>query len=255
MSLGRATVVLYRQPQSAPLLTTVAAAAMGKGTLHAHGPALHDETGADVAATIEQIGVAHDMEARVWDGDAPLDAEGVQRLCTDVSAHLLVVEWQPRIIEGHRDLARQLMDEPPCDILGVRPGTLSRIEQVSLAAGPGPNAPLVARCTWRLADAFGVPAEALRSVAREQDMAGARELCAQLAPDLPARIEVGRDLVNLLVSTADRSGLLTLGASEDVPLDRLGVRTMGTRLAYHADATIIVGCTASPAYTRVGNGA
>lgn len=241
MSVGRATVVLYRHPQSAPLLTTIAAAAMSEGTLHAHGPPLHDDTGADVAATIEQIAQAHSMEARVWDGDAPSDAAGVHRLCTEVGAQLLVVEWQPRIIDGHLDLARQVMDDPPCDVLVVRPGTLSRIEQVSLAAGPGRNAPLIARFARRMADAFGVPAEALRAVESEDDMATARQLCAQLAPDLPARIEVGRDLVNLLVGTADRSGLLALGASEDVPLDRLGVRTVGTRLAHHADATIVVG--------------
>lgn len=247
MSDGRATVVLYRHPQSAPLLTTVAVAAMEGGTVHAHGPPLHDDTGADVAATIEQVAGARGVEARVWDGDAPSDAAGVHRLCTEVSAQLLVVEWQPRIVEGHLDLARQVMDDPSCDVLAVRPGSLSRIEQVCVAIGPGPNAPLVAGFAERMAKAFGVPAEALRAVDADGDVTEAEQLCAQLAPGLPVRIEVGRDLVNLLVDAADQHGLLALGASEDVPLDRLGVRTVGTRLAHHADATIVVGRTAPEA--------
>lgn len=244
MSDGRATVVLYRHPQSATLLTSIAAAAMADGTLHAHGPPLHDDTGADVAATIEQVAGARGMEALVWDGDAPSDAAGVQRLCAEVSAQLLVVEWQPRIVEGHLDLARQVMDDPPCDVLVVRPGSLSRIQHVTVAVGPGPNAPLVASLAHRIAEAFGVSAEALRGVEADADVADATHLCAEVAPDLPAKIEVGRDLMNLLVGAADQSGLLALGASEDVPLDRLGVRTVGTRLAHHADATIVVGRSA-----------
>jgi hypothetical protein len=247
MSDGRATVVLYRHLQSAPLLTTVAVAAMEGGTVHAHGPPLHDDTGADVAVTIEQIARARGAEARVWDGDAPSDAAGVHRLCTEVSAQLLVAEWQPRIVDGHLDLARQVMDDPPCDVLAVRPGSLSRIEQVCVAVGPGPNAPLVAGCADRMAKLFGMSAEALRGVDADADLGAAEELCARLAPGLPTRIEVGRDLVNLLIDAADQHGLLALGASEDVPLDRLGVRTVGTRLAHHADATIIVGRTAPEA--------
>lgn len=238
---GRATVVLYRHPQSATLLSSIAAAAMADGTLHAHGPPLHDETGADVAATIEQIAAARGMDGRVWDGDAPPDAAGVHRLCTEVDAQLLVVEWQPRIVEGHLDLARRVMDDPPCNVLVVRPGSLSRIQQITVAVGPGPNAPLVASFARRLSDAFGVPAEALRGVDTEADVTQATNLCAQVAPGLRATVEVGRDLMNLLVGAADQSGLLALGASEDVPLDRLGVRTVGTRLAHHADATIVVG--------------
>lgn len=249
MSDGRATVVLYRHPQSAPLLTTVAVATMEGETVHAHGPPLHDDTGADVAATIEQVAHARGIEARVWDGDAPPDAAGVHRLCTEVSAQLLVVEWQPRIVEGHLDLARQVMEDPPCDVLVVRPGSLSRIEKVCVAIGPGPNAPLVAGFAQRMAGAFGLPAEALRGVDAAGDVADAERLCAELAPGLRCRVEVGRDLVNLLVGAADESGLLALGASEDVPLDRLGVRTVGTRLAHRADATIIVGRTAPEAET------
>lgn len=241
MSDGRATVVLYRHPQSAPLLTTIAVAAMDAGTVHAHGPPLHDATGSDVAATVEQIAAARGVDARIWDGDAPADAAGVERLCVDVSARLLVVEWQPRIVEGHLDLARQVLDDPPCDVLVVRPGSLSRVERVTVAVGPGPNAPLVAGFAQRIADAFGVPAEALRGVDDDAEVDDARALCADLAPELVPRVEVGRDLVNLLVDAADRAGLLALGASEDVPLDRLGVRTVGTRLAHHADATIVVG--------------
>lgn len=241
MSDDRATVVLYRHPQSAPLLTTIAVAAMGTGTVHAHGPPLHDATGSDVAATVEQIAAARGADARIWDGDAPADAAGVERLCADVSARLLVVEWQPRIVEGHLDLARQVLDDPPCDVLVVRPGSLSRVERVTVAVGPGPNAPLVAGFAQRIADAFGVPAEALRGVDDDAEVDDARALCADLAPELVPRVEVGRDLVNLLVDAADRAGLLALGASEDVPLDRLGVRTVGTRLAHHADATIVVG--------------
>lgn len=241
MPNGRATVVLYRHPQSATLLTSIAAAAMAGGTLHAHGPPLHDDTGADVAATIDQIAEARGMEARVWDGDAPSDAAGVQRLCAEVNAQLLVVEWQPRIVEGHLDLARQVMDDPPCDVLVVRPGSLSRIQQVTVAVGPGPNAPLVASFSQRIADAFGVPAEALRGVDDNGDVEDAVHLCAELAPGMATQIEIGRDLMNLLVGAADHAGLLALGASEDVPLDRLGVRTVGTRLAHHADATIVVG--------------
>lgn len=241
MSDGRVAVLLYRHPQSAPLLAAVAVAAMDGGTLHAHGPPLHDATGSDVAATVEQVAAARGIEARIWDGDAPADAAGIQRLCSEVSAQLLVVEWQPRIVEGHLDLARQVLDDPPCDVLVVRPGSLSRLERVSVAVGPGPNAPLVAAFAQRIANAFGVPAEALRGVESDAEVEDAQHLCAELAPELHARIEVGRDLVNLLVDAADRSGLLALGASEDVPLDRLGVRTVGTRLAHHADATIIVG--------------
>lgn len=238
---GRATVVLYRHPQSATLLTSIASAVVADGTLYAHGPPLHDDTGADVAATIEQIAAARGMDARVCDGDAPPDAAGVHRLCTEVDAHLLAVEWQPRIVEGHLDLARQVMEDPPCDVLVVRPGSLSRIQQITVAVGSGPNAPLVASCAQRLSEAFGVPAEALRGVETEADVPDATDLCAEIAPGIPATVEVGRDLMNLLVGAADKSGLLTLGASEDVPLDRLGVRTVGTRLAHHADATIMVG--------------
>lgn len=245
MNDGRTTVVVYRNAQSLMLLGTLAAASVEGGVLHTHGPALHGDQGDDVAATIERVAASRGAEARVWDGDAPTDAAGVQRLCSEVGAHLLVVEWQPRMVEGHLDLARQVLEEPPCDVLVVRPGSLSRIEKLTVAVGPGPNAPLVAALAKRMAGAFGIEAEALRGVDTDAELEAARKLCGELAPDLPARVEVGRDLVNLLVDAADRNGLLALGASEGVPLDRLGVRTVGTRLAHRADATIVVGRVAT----------
>lgn len=234
------TVVLYRTDTAATLLTTVASAGVTGGALHAHGPALHDSRGAEIADTVTAVASSRGIEAMVWDGDAPDDPPGVTRLVQETTANLLVVEWQPRIVDGHLDLARQVFADPPCDVLMVRPGGLSRIETISIALGPGPNAPLVGDLAQRWAQAFAVPAKALRSVEREDDVAEAEALCARLAPGIEAEVVVGRDLVNLLVGAAERSGFLALGATEALPLDRLGVRTVGTRLARRADATIVV---------------
>jgi hypothetical protein len=235
------TVVLYRTESAATLLTTLASAGVDGGALHAHGPALHDLRGSEIADTVLAVAGSRGIEAMIWDGDAPGDLDGVNRLVTETDASLLVVEWQPRIVDGHLDFARQVLDHPPCDVLMVRPGGLSRIEGISVAIGPGPNAPLVAGLAQRWAEAFGVPAHALQTVEREEDEKEAEELCARLAPGIPAEIAVGRDLVNLLVGAAHRTGFLALGATEGFPLDRLGVRTVGTRLAQRADATIVVG--------------
>ncbi len=241
MTPGRTTVVLYRTIHSAPLMVSIALASLEARVVHAHGPALHGEQGEDVASTIEALAEAHDKEVRLWDGDAPVDAAGVDRLAAEVTAGLLVVEWQPRMVGGEQDLARQVLEAPPCDVLLVRPGSLARLESVTVGVGPGPNAPLAAAVGQRLGLAFDLDVQALRGVDDESEVENAQYLCAELMPDAEARVEVGRDVVNLLVEAADASGLLALGASEDLPLDRLGVRTVGTRLAYRADATIIVG--------------
>ena len=235
------TVVLYRTEAAAPLLTTLASAAVHSGALHAHGPALHGPRGVEIADTITEVAASRSVEAMVWDGDAPDDRGGVERLVREAVASLLVVEWQPRMVDGHLDLARQLLDQPPCDVLMVRPGGLARLSSIAVAVGPGPNAPLVASFVRRWAEAFEVPAVVLRGVEHEAEVADAEALCAQLAPGLPTEIVVGRDLVNLLVSAAHKAGFLALGATEGFPLDRLGVRTVGTRLAQRADATIVVG--------------
>jgi hypothetical protein len=235
------TVVLYRTEAAATLLTTLASAGVEGGALHAHGPALHGPRGAEIADTVNAVASSRGAEAMVWDGDAPADPAGVARLVREANASLLVVEWQPRIVDGHLDLARQVLDHPPCDILMVRPGGLARIEAISVALGPGPNAPLIGGLARRWSEAFGVPAKAMRGVEREDDIAEAEALCERLAPGIAAEITVGRDLVNLLVSAAQRFGFLALGATEGFPLDRLGVRTVGTRLAQRAEATVVVG--------------
>jgi len=241
MTHGRATVVLYRTPHSAPLMVSIALASLDASVVHAHGPALHGLEGEDIAATIEALAEAHDREVRLWDGDAPVDAAGVDRLAGEVTAEMLIVEWQPRMVGGEEDLARRVLEAPPCDLLLVRPGSLSRLESVTVAVGPGPNAPLAAAVGQRMAHVFGVEARALRGVDDESEIENAQYLCTELMPDAHSRIEVGRDVVNLLVEAADDSGLLALGATEDLPLDRLGVRTVGTRLAHRADATVLVG--------------
>lgn len=233
-------VVLYRTDSSAMLLTVLASASVEKGVLHAHGPALHDEAGTEVADTVAAVARSRDAEAIVWDGDAPSDADGVRGLVRDTGAGLLVVEWEPRMVDGHLDLARQVLDNPPCDVLMVRPGGLTRVEGITVAIGEGPNVPVAVRLTRLWADAFDVPASTLRGVAGDDEIPEAERLCEHVAPGLPARIPVGRDLVNLLVAEADRTGFVALGATEGFPLDRVGVRTVGTRLAHRADATIVV---------------
>lgn len=234
------TVVLYRTQSSAMLLTVLASASAGGGMLHAHGPALHGDRGTEVADLVAAAANSRGVEAIVWDGDAPAEAAGARGLVRDVGADLLVIEWQPRMVDGHLDLARQVLADPPCDVLMVRPGSLTRVEGITVAIGPGPNVPVAVRLTRRWAEAFGVPAVALRAVADEHDVDGAERLCEQVAPGLQARVSVGRDLVNLLVAEADRTGFVALGATENFPVDRLGVRTVGTRLAHRADATIVV---------------
>lgn len=237
---GQCTVVLYRTAPSATLLTTLASVSVGGGALHAHGPALHGQSGGELADTVVEVAASRGVQAMVWDGDAPTDPGGVRRLVADASANLLVMEWQPRMIDGHLDLARRILAEPPCEVLVVRPGSIARIEEITIAVGPGPNAPVVAGYARGWAEAFGVPARVLRGVDDPADVEAARRLCEDVAPGLPADVVVGRDVVNLLVEAADRTGFLALGASK-VPIDRIGVRTVGTRLARRADATIVLG--------------
>lgn len=247
MSTAGPTVLLYRTAGSAPLLTTLAAgASRGGGHLLAYGPALHGPDGLDVADTIAATAASRGVTAEVWDGDAPGDVVGVRRLVADVAACTLVVEWQPRIVDGHLDLARQVLADPPCDVLIVRPGSLARIAEIAVAVGGGPNVPVAIALAQRWSEAFGVPARLIRNVDAAHEERAARIVCAELAGDLPVTVTVGRDLVNLLVGVADQTGFLALGATEGLPIDRLGVRTVGVRLAHRADATLVITRRSAP---------
>lgn len=238
----RSTLVLYRTAHNAPVLTTLAAAGVGQGSLHAHGPALHGEKGAEAADTIILTAAKRGVTAMVWDGDAPPDVPGVHRLAKETEATLLVVEWQPAVAGGDA-LAREVLADPPCDVLLVRPGQLSAISEVVVAVGPGPNAPLLAGLAQQWAASFGVGATALRSVATDEEVGEARLLCKRLAPELRSNVSVGRDLTNMLTETAARTGFLALGATEHIAVDRVATRTGARQLAERGGATIVIGRT------------
>ena len=73
------TLVLYRTTRSAPVLTNLAAAGVGGGALHAHGPALHGHDGAEAADTVTMLAQQRGVTAMIWDGDAPTDLAGEPR--------------------------------------------------------------------------------------------------------------------------------------------------------------------------------
>lgn len=236
--------MLYRAPRNAAVLTTLAAAGVRGGSLHAHGPALHGEDGAEAAEVVQLVSARRGVEAMIWDGDAPRDLASVHRLAADTDPGLLVVEWQPAVAGGDQ-LAREVLADPPCDVLLVRPGRLADISEIVVAVGPGPNAPLLAGLAQQWAASFEVPAATLHRVASDDDVGEGRALCKRLAPDLRARIEVGRDLTNLLAEIAASTGFVGLGATEHVAVDRVAARTGAGQLARRASATIVIGRTAS----------
>jgi len=244
ISSHRSTLVLYRSTRHAAVLTRLAAAGVSGGALHAHGPALHGDEGEEVGEAVAQIAAERGVEAMVWDGDSPQDLEGVHALAEELGAGLLVVEWQPAVAGGD-GLARQVLGDPPCDVLLVRPGELSDINEIVVAIGPGPNAPVLAGLAQQWGAAFSVPATALHRVADDDDVAQGRALCKRLAPDLRAEIVVGRDLTNLLAETAARTGFVAVGASEHVAVDRVAARTSAGQLARRAGATVVIGRTRS----------
>jgi hypothetical protein len=240
----RSTVVLYRSVEHAAVLTTLAAAGVAGGPLHAHGPALHGEHGDEVADAVAEIAAKRGVTAMVWDGDSPNDLKGVHSLAEEASAGLLVLEWQPAVAGGD-GLAREVLGDPPCDVLLVRPGELADINEIVVAIGPGPNAPLLAELAAQWGEAFAVPATALHRVESDDDVSAGRKLCKKLAPALRADIVVGRDLTNLLAETAARTGFVALGATEHVAVDRVAARTGAGQLARRAGATVVIGRTRS----------
>jgi hypothetical protein len=240
----RSTVVLYRSARHAAVLTTLAAAGVAGGPLHAHGPALHGDHGDEVADAVADIAARRGVTAMVWDGDSPTDLKGVHALTAEASAGLLVLEWQPAVAGGD-SLAREVLGDPPCDVLLVRPGELADINEIVVAVGPGPNAPLLAGLGEQWGEAFSVPATALHRVDSDDDVAKGRKLCRRLAPALRSQIVVGRDLTNLLSETAARTGFVALGATEHVAVDRVAARTGAGQLARRAGATVVIGRTRS----------
>ena len=238
----RSTLVLYRSAESAAVLTRLAAAGVGGGPLHAHGPALHGDHGDEVAEAVAQMAAERGVTAMVWDGDTPQDVTAVQTLSKEVSAGLLVVEWRPAVAGGDA-LAREVLADPPCDVLLVRPGEIADINEVVVAIGPGPNAPLLAGLGQQWGSAFNVPATALHRVETDDDVGAGRALCKRLAPDMRADVVVGRDLTNLLAEAAARTGFVALGATEHVAVDRLAARTGAGQLARKAGATVVIGRT------------
>ena len=237
-------MVLYRSAEHAAVLTTLAAAGVAGGPLHAHGPALHGDHGDEVADAVAEIAAKRGVTAMVWDGDTPNDLKAVHRLAEEASAGLLVVEWQPAVAGGD-SLAREVLGDPPCDVLLVRPGELADINEIVVAIGPGPNAPVLANLAQQWGEAFSVPATALHRVDTDDDVSQGRALCKRLAPALRADIVVGRDLTNLLSETAARTGFVGLGATEHVAVDRVAARTGAGQLARRAGATVVIGRTRS----------
>jgi hypothetical protein len=219
--------VLYRSVEHAAVLTTLAAAGVAGGPLHAHGPALHGDHGDEVADAVAEIAAKRGVTAMVWDGDTPNDLKAVHGLAEEAQAGLLVVEWQPAVAGGD-GLAREVLGDPPC-----------------VAIGPGPNAPLLAGLAEQWGEAFSVPATALHRVATDDDVTQGRTLCKKLAPALRSDIVVGRDLTNLLAETAARTGFVALGATEHVAVDRVAARTGAGQLARRAGATVVIGRTRS----------
>ena len=240
----RSTLVLYRSAHHAAVLTTLAAAGVGGGPLHAHGPALHGDQGDDVAEAVARMAAERGVTAMVWDGDTPQDLASVHALAREVTAGLLVIEWQPAVAGGDA-LAREVLGDPPCDVLLVRPGELNDINEIVVAIGPGPNAPLLAELAQSWGKAFSVPATALHRVATDDEVTAGRLLCKRLAPELRADVVVGRDLTNLLAEAAARTGFVALGATEHVAVDRVAARTGAGQLAHRAGATIVIGRTRS----------
>ena len=237
--------MLYRSARHAAVLTTLAAAGVQRGPLHAHGPALHGDDGDEVAEAVAQVAAQRGVTAMVWDGDTPTTLSAVHALAKEGDAGLLVVEWQPAVAGGDA-LAREVLGNPPCDVLLVRPGELAAINEVVVAIGPGPNAPRLAALAEQWGDAFGVPSTALHRVDSDDDVAEGRRLCKRLAPALRTEIVVGRDLTNLLAETAARTGFVALGATEHVAVDRVAARTGAGQLASRASATVVIGRTRSP---------
>ena len=172
----------------------------------------------------------------------PFDMGAVRHLVDQTGAELLLVEWQPAVAGGD-GLAREVLAEPPCDVLLIRPGALEDLRKVVVAVGSGPNAPVMAGLAQRFAAALGVKAALLHRVENDDDVGAGRRLCKQIAPDVPADIVVGRDLTNLLAETAATTGFVAVGASEHIAVDRIAARTGAAQLARKGAATVIVART------------
>ena len=170
----------------------------------------------------------------------PFDLAAVQHIVRQTGVELLIVEWQPAVAGGD-GLARDVLADPPCHVLLVRPGELEHVHKVVVAIGRGPNAPILAGLARQWANALGVKAALLHRVETDDDVGAARRLCKEIAPDVPAEIVVGRDLTNLLTETAAATGFVALGASEHIAVDRIAARTGAAQLARRAGATVIVG--------------
>jgi hypothetical protein len=179
-----AAVVLYRTAAATPLLITIASASTGSGVLHAHGPALHGEAGAEAAATIEAVATSLGTTSLVWDGDAPVDLTGIRALVRETAASLLVVEWQPT----DADLVALLVAEPPCDVLVVRPGDIGAIQRLTVGHDAGTDEVMVALLAQRWGAALGVPVhpvptdDALRTAAAADGFAAVGAGDGGLAP-------------------------------------------------------------------------
>jgi hypothetical protein len=204
-----------RTASAPPVLTHLAKAAAGDAPLHVAGPTLEG---------------------------TPFDRAAVEHLVAGMGAELLIVEWQPAVAGGD-GLAREMLADPPCDVIVVRPGELAHVHEVVVALGAGPNAPLLARLAQRWAEALGVKASVLHRVETDDDVAEGRKLCRAVAPGLRANVVVGRDLTNLLTETAAATGFVALGATEMVAVDRVAARTGAGQLAQRAAATVVVGRT------------
>jgi hypothetical protein len=236
----RPAVVLYRTVPATTLLTTLATIASPSGTLHAHGPVLHGPDGAEAAGMVEAVARSHGWRAAVWDGDSPLDPEGVATLVQETGAGLLLVEWDPADTESH-ELARELAADPPADLLLVRPGELGDIQQIVVGVGEGPNAPMLASLVHRWSAAFGVPAAALRVVEHAEEVPGGRALCHRVAPDLTVLTPLASDVLRALAEVGQRSGFIALGAVEGPSDEQLGPWSLGWQLTRVITGTIVVG--------------
>ncbi|HWB73126.1 MAG TPA: hypothetical protein VG452_13000 [Egibacteraceae bacterium] len=241
--------MLYRTAGGATLLTTLASAGVGAAALHARGPAVAGTDGAETARSVVAVAQRQGVTATVWDGDTALDLPGVYRQAAETAAQLLVVEWHPTVgggdatrFSGGDPLARSVLADPPCDVLLVRAGELDSIDEVVVAVGHGPNVPLLAGLARHWAEAFGVSATVLHRVETDDDVPAARALCRRVAPGLTSRIVVGRDLANLLTEVATRTGFIAIGATEDLPMDRVASRA-GAALTRRGGATVVIGRT------------
>ena len=178
----------------------------------------------------------------------PFDLAAVGHLVQQTGAELLLVEWQPAVAGGD-ELAREVLAEPPCDVLLIRPGALEDLRKVVVAVGSGPNAPIMAGLAQRFAQALGVKASLLHRVETDDEVGPGRRLCKRIAPEVPAEIVVGRDLTNLLAETAATNGFVAVGASEHIAVDRIAARTGAAQLARRGAATVIVARTHRAATT------